>query len=159
MSDYRRRAATDEDASTVAEIWLAGWREAHLAHVPAALAAVRTPASFHRRAADRIGDTVVAVTDDAVAGFVMIAGDEVDQVYVDAGHRGTSVAGLLLAEGARLIAAAGHPEAWLAVVAVNARARRFYEKCGWHDQGPFDYAARTDEGTVVVPCHRYVKRL
>lgn len=159
MTDYRLRPAADSDAAAVAEIWLAGWREAHLAHVPAALAAVRTPESFHSRAARRIGDTVVAITGDGVAGFVMVAGDEVDQVYVAAEHRGTSAAGLLLAEGARLIAAAGHPEAWLAVVASNARARRFYEKCGWHDHGPFDYAARTDEGTVVVPCHRYVKRL
>jgi hypothetical protein len=89
MTAYRLRAASDSDAEVVAAIWLAGWREAHLAHVPAALAAVRTPESFHSRAARRVGDTVVAVT----------------------------------------------------------------------GRGPFDYAARTDDGTVVVPCHRYVKRL
>jgi hypothetical protein len=45
--------------------------------------------------------------------------------------------------------------AWLAVVTGNARARRFYERSGWADDGELDYVA---DG-VAVPCRRYVKRL
>ena len=49
--------------------------------------------------------------------------------------------------------------AWLAVVAGNARARRFYERRGWSDGGPFEYAAAGDHGPIPVPSHRYVKDL
>jgi hypothetical protein len=41
--------------------------------------------------------------------------------------------------------------AWLAVVAGNTRARRFYAKLGWRDQGPFIYLAQAGTGTVPVP--------
>ena len=159
------RPARDADAAAVGRIWRDGWRDGHLGHVPPALVAVRTPESFLSRAAARVGDTVVAVvtTDggaEVVAGFVMTAGDEVEQVYVAAAHRGTGVAAALLAEAERVLAAAGHPEAWLAVVAGNTRARRFYERCGWSDAGPLDYAAKVPgRGTLPVPTHRYTKRL
>lgn len=151
------RRARAEDAEAIAAIWLAGWRESHLGQVPEALAVARTPASFRSRAAQWIGDTSVAVVAGAVAGFVMVVGDEVEQVYVDSAHRGTDVAALLLDEAQRLVAAAGHRQAWLAVVASNARARRFYERRGWIDEGAFEYTARTEDGPVLVLCHRYVR--
>jgi GNAT superfamily N-acetyltransferase len=154
------RRAEPGDAAAIAEIWHAGWRDGHLGHVPDALVAVRTDESFRVRAAGRVADTSVAVAGGEVAGFVMVDGDEVEQVFVAARHRGTGVAGELLREGERRVAAAGHPEAWLAVVAGNERARRFYEREGWRDAGPFAYDARVEDGTTVpVPCHRYVKRL
>ena len=54
----------------------------------------------------------------------------------------------------------GHDVAWLAVVAGNARARSFYERMGWRDEGGFDYEAAVEDGTTVsVPCRRYVKPL
>ncbi len=151
------RPATVEDAEAIATIWCNGWRDGHLGHVPEALVAARTPESFRSRATQRIANTVVAVAGDEVLGFVMVVDDEVEQVYVSADHRGTGVAELLLAEAERLVAIAGHRRAWLAVVAGNARARRFYERCGWADEGPFDYAAAVSDGTIAVPCHRYVK--
>lgn len=124
------RPAGPEDATAVARIWHHGWRDGHLGHVPGDLVAARTPESFGTRAAERVGDTVVAIVDDAVAGFVMVVEDEVEQVYVSEDHRGTGVATALLAEAERLVEAGGHRRAWLAVVAGNARARRFYERCG-----------------------------
>jgi len=151
------RPARPADADAVATIWRDGWADGHLGHVPEALVAIRTPESFRSRAAERVGDTVVAVAGDEVAGFVMVVGDEVEQVYVSADHRGSGVAAVLLAEAERVVAAAGHRRAWLAVAAGNARARRFYERCGWADEGPFDYAAAISGGTITVPCHRYVK--
>lgn len=151
------RPATSADAGTVATIWYEGWRDGHLGHVSEDLATVRTPESFQDRAAQRTADTTVAVADGQVAGFVMVVGDEVEQVYVAAGHRGTGVATLLLAEAERAVAAAGHQRAWLAVVAGNTRARRFYERSGWVDEGPFDYPVAVAGGTIAVPAHRYAK--
>ncbi|WP_214109710.1 GNAT family N-acetyltransferase [Acrocarpospora catenulata] len=153
------RPGRDADVGAVATIWREGWRDGHLTHVPDALVAVRTAESFAVRAGDRVADTTVAVVGGAVAGFVMVAGDEVEQVYCDRRHRGGDVANTLIAEAERLVAAARHERAWLAVVAGNGRARRFYERNGWIDEGPFDYPARTDDGPISVPCHRYTKRV
>lgn len=153
------RPAHPEDAPAVAAIWRSGWRDGHLGHVPDELVAARTDASFDARAGERTGDTAVAVVGGTVAGFVMVVGDEVEQVYVAAEHRGTAVAAALLAEAERLVRAAGHERAWLAVVGGNTRARRFYERNGWVDEGPFDHAAEGPHGAIRVPAHRYVKRL
>jgi len=153
------RPARPEDTERIAAIWHAGWRDGHLGHVPEALVAARTGESFAVRAAQRTADTTVAEAAGEVAGFVIVAGDEVEQVYVAARHRGTGIAPQLLAEGERLVAAGGHPRAWLAVVAGNKRARRFYQRLGWSDEGPFDYPAAHGDETIPVPAHRYVKRL
>ena len=151
------RPAAAGDADAIAAIWYAGWRDGHLGHVPAELVAVRTEESFSARAGERISDATVAVVDDQVAGFVMVMGDEVEQVYVGRDHRGSGVAGTLLAEAERQVKANGHGTAWLAVATGNARARRFYERNGWTDDGAFDYQAPAGRGTLPVPCHRYVK--
>jgi GNAT superfamily N-acetyltransferase len=151
------RPAAAADAPEVAEIWRLGWPDGHLGHVPQELVDVRTDESFHTRAAERVGDTTVAVVGDRVAGFVMVVADEVEQVYVSGEHRGSGVATALLTEAERQVRAAGHDRAWLAVVAGNSRARRFYERCGWTDEGPFDYAASDRTGPIAVPCRRYVK--
>jgi len=105
-----------------------------------------------------VADTTVATVEGEVAGFTMVAGDEVEQIYVCRAHRGSGIAADLLDGARRAIGAAGHPVAWLAVARGNARARHFYERCGWTDEGPFDYAAATDSGSTPVPCHRFTAR-
>jgi DNA/RNA-binding domain of Phe-tRNA-synthetase-like protein/GNAT superfamily N-acetyltransferase len=149
--------AGSEDVDDVAEIWCHGWRDGHLGLVPQELADVRTDESFRTRAFQRVRDTTLATVDGTVAGFVMVVGDEVEQVYVSAAYRGTGVAGALMAEAERQVRANGHGKAWLAVVAGNARARAFYERVGWRDEGPFHYTAVTERGPILVPCHRYTK--
>jgi GNAT superfamily N-acetyltransferase len=148
------RPATAADSADIARIWAEGWRDGHLGHVPQALVAIRTRESFDQRAAQRVTDTTVAAVGGELAGFVTVTGDEVEQVYVDAAHRGTGVASALLAEGERQVKAAGHAKAWLAVATGNARARRFYEREGWIDEGAFDYFPA---GSIPVPCHRYAR--
>ena len=160
MSSPGIRPATPEDAAAVAEIWRDGWRDGHLGLVPDSLAAVRTDESFRTRAADRVADTTVAMVGADVAGLIMVVGDEVEQVYVSSRHRGSGVADALLAEAERRVRQNGHAAAWLAVVAGNGRARSFYERMGWSDEGGFDYEAAVEDGsTVSVPCRRYVKPL
>jgi len=153
------RRARPEDAPAVAEIWRVGWHDGHFGNVPVELVAARTPESFGKRAAQRVADTTVAVVGDEVAGFIMVVADEVEQVYVAGHHRGAGVADVLLDEAERQVGEGGHPAAWLVVVPGNARARRFYERRGWRDAGPFTHASPTEHGPIPVPCHRYVKDL
>ena len=153
------RRARPDDADEVADIWHLGWQDGHLGFVPQELIEARTEDSFRTRAADRVDDTTVATVGGVVAGFVMVVDDEVEQVYVSALHRGTGVAAVLMGEAERQVRANGHRKGWLSVVPGNARARAFYERTGWFDEGPFDYAAAAEDGSIAVPCLRYTKLL
>lgn len=153
------RDAVATDADAVAGIWSAGWRDGHLGHVPQELVAARTERSFVERATERVGGTRVAELGGEVAGFVMVVDDEVEQVYVSGRHRGAGVADLLMADAEAQVRDAGHATAWLAVVAGNARARRFYQRRGWVDAGLFEYRAAGSDGPLIVPCHRYERQL
>jgi GNAT superfamily N-acetyltransferase len=154
------RPASDTDMAAVADLWHEGWHDGHAGHVPDGLTAARTLAAFHERTPPRVADTAVAVDDDgSLLGFVMVADDEVEQVFVAPAGRGTGLAGELLAEAERRVAAAGHSSAWLAVVVGNARARRFYERQGWCDAGDLPYEVTAGGETFVSPCRRYVKSL
>ena len=152
------RPAVPADMAAVADLWHVGWHDAHPGHVPDGLTAARTLAAFHERTPTRVGDTTVAVADDGeLLGFVMVVDDEVEQVFVARSARGTGVAATLLTEAVSQVAAAGHASAWLAVVAGNARARRFYEKQGWSDGGDLPYEVTAGGQTFVSPCRRYTK--
>ena len=152
------RPAGDADMAAVADLWHEGWHDGHAGHVPDGLTAVRTLDAFHERTPSRVADTAVAVYGTgALLGFVMVVGDEVEQVFVGRASRGTDLAARLLTEAERRVAAAGHSSAWLAVVAGNARARRFYEKQGWVDTGDLPYEVTAGGRTWTSPCRRYVK--
>lgn len=156
---FELRPAESGDADAITEVWCSGWREAHLGHVPDALLAHRRPEHFRERVLDILGTTTVATVDNDVAGLVVTAADEIEQLYVSGRHRGTGVAAALLQHGETVIAEQ-FATAFLVVVAGNARARRFYEREGWHDTGPFDYYAWTpNEDRIAVPCHRYEKHV
>ena len=102
----------------------------------------------------------MAVSDSGdLLGFVMVVGDEVEQVFVGRDARGSGLAADLLAVAEQQVGAAGHESAWLAVVAGNARARRFYEKQGWIDEGDLPYEVTAGGQTFTSPCRRYVKQL
>jgi ribosomal protein S18 acetylase RimI-like enzyme len=159
MSEVTIRPATDADVPAVTRIWREGWPDGHEGHVPAELAAEWTSASFDQRTLERISTTWVAEGDGAVAGFVVVVDAEVEQIYVDRSRRGGGVAERLLRHAEAVIGQKGRRTAWLAVVAGNVRARRFYARLGWRDQGPFTYQAQTATGTVAVPAHRYEREV
>ena len=154
------RPATAEDMAAVAELWHVGWHDGHAGHVPEGLTRGRTLAAFHERTPSRIVDTTVAVSEAGeLLGFIMVAGDEVEQVFVGREVRGTGLAARLLVEAEDQVAAAGHDVAWLAVVEGNARARAFYERHGWRDEGELPYVVSAGGQRFISPCRRYVKRV
>lgn len=156
---FQLRLAATGDTEAIVDVWYSGWREAHLGHVPEALVAHRSPETFRDRVPEILPTTTVATVGNEVVGLVVTTGDEIEQLYVAPGQRGSGVAAALLDYGEGVIAEE-HPSAFLAVVEGNARARRFYERQGWHDAGPFDYEAWTSAGErIAVPCRRYEKSL
>jgi ribosomal protein S18 acetylase RimI-like enzyme len=153
------RPAQLRDIDAIVAIWHDGWRDAHLGHVPAELLAERRVHDLRARVPVRLPTTTVAVVGSQVAGFVVTHRDEIEQLYVDAAFRGRAVATALLDHGESVVARESR-RAWLAVVAGNARARRFYQRRGWHDAGPFAYHAWGPDGTTLaVPCRRYEKQV
>jgi ribosomal protein S18 acetylase RimI-like enzyme len=154
------RAATPSDVEAIAELWCSGWLDAHEGRVPGALLEHRSPASFRTRVPVRLPTTTIASADGRLAGFVMTHDDEIEQLYVERAFRGTGVAGRLLRHGEADISER-FSTAWLAVVEENHRARRFYERSGWRDGGPFKTQAWTTRGTdtIAVPVRRYEKDL
>jgi putative acetyltransferase len=146
----------------IAALFHQGWHDAHPGRVPAGLTERRTAEAFHDRVAQRVAETdetTVAEVDGAVAGFIMVAGDEAEQVYVAREFRGTTVGTVLLTEAERQIAAAGFDLAWLAVVRGNDRARAFYARQGWVDEGDLDYPVTALGEEFFSPCRRYTKRV
>jgi GNAT superfamily N-acetyltransferase len=153
------RPAVDADVTAIATIWHRGWCDGHLGHVPDTVLRHRRPADFFARIPARLPATTVATIDARVIGFVTTHVDEIEQLYVTAAARGTGVADVLLAHGEAVIAAS-FDRAWLAVIAGNTRARRFYARNGWSDAGPFEYPAQAaGDATIMVPAHRYEKHL
>ena len=152
------RGATPGDVDAIAQLWHAGWRDGHLGHVPPALHQHRTLEHFRERVPPRLQTTTVATIGSAVVGFVVVQDDEIEQIYVAQEARGSGLAAALLERGESIIAER-HDRAWLAVVAGNVRARRFYQRNGWRDAEEIDYSAETASGPFVVPSRRYEKRL
>lgn len=152
---YIVRRATASDVGVVAKIWHVGWMDGHIGNVPPELIPYRNEEQFVSRARQRLESMWVAESREATVGFVVVKGDEVEQIFVDRIARGTGVAAMLLRKAEAEIRGAGHRRAWLAVVAGNERARSFYFRLGWRDAGPLSYLAETEIGPLAVPTHRY----
>jgi ribosomal protein S18 acetylase RimI-like enzyme len=156
------RPATADDVEAIATIFHRGWHDVHPGRVPDGLTERRTLEAFRDRVTQRIAETdetTVAEVDGVVAGFIMVADDEAEQVYVDRAYRGTTVATLLLTEAERQIAAGGHDIAFLVVVRGNERAQAFYSRQGWVDQGDVDYPVTALGEQFISPCRKLTKRV
>ena len=153
------RAARESDLDRLAQIWFDGWRDGHLAIVPAALARLRTLESFRDRLRAALADARVAVEAETPIGFAILKGDELYQFFVAAEARGTGVAAQLIDDAEQQLAARGVTTAWLACAIGNDRAARFYEKSGWIRVGSFVDRLETPEGEIPLEVWRYEKRL
>lgn len=146
------RLAQPEDYQPLADLWLEGWIEAHKAHVPPALTALRTRPDFLRRLRLFGDDLRVAGPIGAPLGFCAILGDHLDQLFVARAGRGTGLASALLRDGERRLAENGVSLALLDCVIANAPARRFYARQGWIARGIETAVLETSQGPFEMEC-------
>src|SRR5262245_4532243 len=124
------RTAAEGDIDLLASIWHDGWQDAHATIVPPELKRHRTLESFRDRLRDARPNIRVAGPPGAPAGFSILKGDELYQLYVSAPFRGSGVAATLIDDAEARLAESGVENAWLACAVGNDRAARFYEKRG-----------------------------
>jgi GNAT superfamily N-acetyltransferase len=134
------RPGTPADAEAVARVHVRTWQAAYAHVFPATRLA---ELSVERRAKQwREWPPLVAVVDGVVVGFVSVgvsrdddAVGELFAIYVDPERWGTGVGRELIAAGGKRLCELGHADAILWVLEDNPRARRFYERAGWHHDG------------------------
>ena len=151
------RSADAAEIARLAQLLFDGWREAHAHLVPPELTRVRTLESFRNRLHAALADIRVVGASGAPAGFCIVKGDELYQLFVSPDARGSGVAAALLADGEARLLANGVQTAWLACAIGNDRAARFYEKCGWHRIGTMINELETIEGSFLLAVWRYEK--
>ena len=153
------RDAEESDVDRLTQLWFDGWQDAHAAIVPAELKRLRTLESFRDRMRARLADVRVVGAPGEPSGFHMLKDDELYQLYVSAGARGSGVATALIADAEARLAARGFAVAWLACAIGNHRAARFYEKSGWQRAGTISSLLETTDGTFALDVWRYEKPL
>ena len=180
---FEVRAARDSDAEAVADVWQAGYfDQGGVEHIdPSFLADSRTPAYFAERAPllVRSADVACSTETGQVVGFAAVRHSpepEIEQLFVAEGARGTGAAAELLAAAERrLLQGSGgggkgkEPARAMGIVLPgNTRARVFYEKHGWEDEGSIKFTlpcVSKDKNTrggrkgVVIDVQRYGKVL
>jgi GNAT superfamily N-acetyltransferase len=77
-------------------------------------------------------DAFVAARAGRIDGFAALRADELLHFGTALDTWGTGLAAALNNELLARLTESGHPSAWLRVFDDNHRARRFYEKMGWH---------------------------
>jgi hypothetical protein len=70
------RAAEEAEIDQLAQVWYAGWLDAHAQIVPRDLTRVRTLESFRQRLQEALSRVRVVGPSGAPAGFCIIQGDE-----------------------------------------------------------------------------------
>jgi GNAT superfamily N-acetyltransferase len=153
------RPAERSEIDHLASVWFAGWQDAHAQIVPAELTRARTLESFKQRLEAALPEIRVVGPSGAPVGFYIVKGDELYQLFVSSESRGAGVAAALIADAEARLSAHGVEIAWLACAIGNARAARFYEKCGWHLTGTMVNHLETTNGDFELEVWRYEKSL
>ena len=153
------RPAEETEIDQLARLWYDGWQDAHAEILPAELKRVRTLESFRDRIRAALSTTRVVGPRGAPAGFCIIKGDELYQLYVTAQSRGSPVATALIADAESRLRESGVKTAWLACAIGNERAARFYEKRGWQRVRTMMNPLETTAGIFQLLVWRYEKTL
>jgi GNAT superfamily N-acetyltransferase len=153
------RDAEGGELDRLARLWYDGWQDAHAAILPAELKRLRTLESFRERLQDALPYIRVAGPAEAPLGFTIVKGDELYQLFVARGARGTGIAAALIDDAEARLFHNGVTTAWLACAIGNERAARFYEKRGWSRVGTMVNRLSTPEGEYLLEVWRYEKKL
>jgi GNAT superfamily N-acetyltransferase len=165
--DAEVRAATVDDAAAIADVHVAAWRAAYRGIVSdEAIAARDERTRTHQWRGNLVNPgTLVAMRYGVVVGFASAGAahregeeehGELYALYVHPDEWGGGVADALIEAAEAELRSAGFGEAVLWVFAQNPRARRFYERNGWHDDGGRDVF---DGDGSNAPIARHRKRL
>lgn len=157
--ETRIRDADPSEVDRLADIWHAGFRDAHAEILPAELVSARTRESFRERLAAGLPSVRVAGAPGAPLGFHWLRDAELYQLYVSRTARGSGVAAALMADAEARLAERGVGVARLGCAIGNDRAARFYEKCGWRLAGVVREEVETAAGVVALDAWRYEKDL
>ena len=153
------RPAGPGDIEALARVWHEAWHDAHAKLAPPGLVAARTLASFRSRLEARQASGTMLVFGDPAVGFVDVKGDELEQLMVARGARGTGAAAALMEAATQRLRAAGVRTAWLHCATGNDRARRFYERQGWHVAREEDARLPVEGAVFALPCWRMEREL
>jgi GNAT superfamily N-acetyltransferase len=126
------RRADASDISRVAALYHAVWHETHAPFMPQAEIIHRSMGFFIERMTALLQSTLVTELNEEVVAFSAWRGQHLGQLFVAVSHRGTHVASSLLTAAEIEMAKEGVVEAELHCAVGNDRARRFYERMGWH---------------------------
>jgi GNAT superfamily N-acetyltransferase len=134
------RAGTAEDAGAVARVQVRTWQTAYARVFPRERLAELTLDA--REAQWRESPPLVAQVGETVVGFVSVGPchenesvGELFAIYVVPDHWGSGVGRELIAAGEERLRELGYTDAVLWVLEDNPRARQFYERAGWSDDG------------------------
>jgi ribosomal protein S18 acetylase RimI-like enzyme len=153
------RNPVPSEVEALAQLWLAGWRDAHIEIVPPELEKHRDINNLRQRMTDGLANVRVAGPEGDPLGFYMLKDDELYQFYVSSRARGTGVAPALMDDAEANLASRGLETAWLACAVGNNRAARFYEKRGWQRVRTETSRLQTPDGEIPVEIWRYEKRV
>jgi GNAT superfamily N-acetyltransferase len=153
------RSADELEIEALSHLWHAGWTEAHAHLMPPIFAQLRTPERLAVRLREHLRHLRVVGPAGAPSGFCIVNGDELYQLYVAAGARGSGAAAALIGEAEERWFGSGVPRAWLACAIGNDRAARFYEKSGWTRAGEMISMLDTPTGPYPYKVWRYEKPL
>lgn len=155
------RAATVADAPAIGEIHVASWRAAYAGLLPdgflARLSAEARAASWARRIGDPDipGRVLVVEEGGAVAGFAAFGPGQLYALYLLPEFWGRGL-GRLLHD--RVVEELSGDSAVLWVLATNERAKAFYVRQGWVDDGARQ-TETIDGGRVTLEEMRYRRPL
>lgn len=153
------RCAERFEIDQLAKLWYDGWQDAHAQVLPAELKRLRTLESFRERLQAALANVRVVGPPGTPTGFCIVKDDELYQLYVSSGARGSGIAAALIADAEARLAKRGVETAWLACAIGNDRAARFYEKHGWRRIGTMVSQLETQEGIFSLEVWRYEKSL
>jgi ribosomal protein S18 acetylase RimI-like enzyme len=158
---FRIRVAAREDAAQVSIFLAREFSNTFDAYNTASdmamyLAQTYSVEQQEREIADPLGPYLLLEIDGALAGIarlrigsrdaqvISVSPVEVQRFYVSGAWHGRGIAHHLMAECVTRATAAGATTVWLGVWDQNARAIRFYEKCGFVDVGTATFVLGTD---------------